>query len=373
MIEIISGSSYSELNQSIDQFKSNSPFLDIKFIQAMEKSKSIGENTGWISFPLIAKKNNKIVGFMPIFLKEHSYGEYVFDHAWAEAFQQHGLNYYPKMISAIPFTPITGPRILSNDIEIKKALIKAIEKILVEYKISSCHILFPEKKDHDLFNEMGWLSRKGVQFKWHNNSYQTFSEFLETLSHNKRKKIKQERKKIEKNGITIERKQGLDISREDIDFFYQCYCETYRLHNSAPYLKQSFFYELLKNMPNELLVVIAKRNDLNIASALSIIGEETLYGRYWGALEFFSGLHFELCYYQGQEFCIENKIKYFEGGAQGEHKLARGFKPFDTFSNHFIAQPDFRVAISNFLNDELSRIEDYSSELEERTPYKKTI
>ena len=373
MIEIISGSSYSELNQSIDQFKSNSPFLDIKFIQAMEKSKSIGENTGWISFPLIAKKNNKIVGFMPIFLKEHPYGEYVFDHAWAEAFQQHGLNYYPKMISAIPFTPITGPRILSNDIEIKKALIKAIEKILVEYKISSCHILFPEKKDHDLFNEMGWLSRKGVQFKWHNNSYQTFGEFLETLSHNKRKKIKQERKKIEKNGITIERKQGLDISREDIDFFYQCYCETYRLHNSAPYLKQSFFYELLKNMPNELLVVIAKKNDLNIASALSIIGEETLYGRYWGALEFFSGLHFELCYYQGQEFCIENKIKYFEGGAQGEHKLARGFKPFDTFSNHFIAQPDFRVAISNFLNDELSRIEDYSSELEERTPYKKTI
>ena len=198
MIEIISGSSYIELNQSIDQFKSNSPFLDIKFIQAMEKSKSIGENTGWISFPLIAKRNNKIVGFMPIFLKEHSYGEYVFDHAWAEAFQQHGLNYYPKMISAIPFTPITGPRILSNDIEIKKALIKAIEKILVEYKISSCHILFPEKKDHDLFNEMGWLSRKGVQFKWHNNSYQTFSEFLETLSHNKRKKIKQERKKIEK-------------------------------------------------------------------------------------------------------------------------------------------------------------------------------
>ena len=150
MIEIISGSSYSELNESIDQVKSNSPFLDIKFIQAMEKSKSIGKNTGWISFPLIAKKNNKIVGFMPIFLKEHSYGEYVFDHAWAQAFQQHGLNYYPKMISAIPFTPITGLRILSNDIDIKKALIKAIEKILVEYKISSCHILFPEKKGQEI-------------------------------------------------------------------------------------------------------------------------------------------------------------------------------------------------------------------------------
>mgnify|MGYP006076389121 FL=1 len=372
MIEIISGSSYIELNQSISQLDTNSPFLNINFFTALEKSKSIGEGTGWISFPIIAKNNNEIIGFMPIFLKEHSYGEYVFDHSWADAFQQHGLNYYPKMISAIPFTPITGSRVLANDIAVKKAMIKAIEKILVEYKISSCHILFPEKKDHELFNEMGWLSRKGVQFKWHNNSYQTFDEFLQSLSHNKRKKIKQERKKIKKNGITIERKQGADITIEDIDFFYECYCETYRLHHSTPYLKKSFFYELSKTMADELLVIIAKKNDTKVASALSIIGLDTLYGRYWGAIEFFSGLHFELCYYQGQEFCIENKIQYFEGGAQGEHKLARGFKPFDTYSNHFIAQPDFKVAISNFLNDELSRINEYSNELEERTPYKKT-
>ena len=371
MIEIISGSSYSELNQSIEQFDTNSPFLSINFFEALEKSNSVGENTGWISFPIIAKKNNEIIGFMPIFLKEHSYGEYVFDHAWADAFQQHGLNYYPKMISAIPFTPLTGSRVLAKDSEVKKAMIKAIEKILVEYKISSCHILFPNKKDHELFNEMGWLSRKGVQFKWQNNSYEKFSEFLETLSHNKRKKIKQERKKIETNGISIERKQGADISSEDIDFFYECYCETYRLHNSTPYLKKYFFYELVKTMPNKLLVIIAKKNGMKIASAFNIIGEDTLYGRYWGALEFFSGLHFELCYYQGQEFCIENKIKYFEGGAQGEHKLARGFEPFDTYSNHYIAQPDFRVAISNFLDNELSRINEYSNELEERTPYKK--
>ena len=371
MIEIISGSSYSELNKSINQLDTNSPFLDINFFIALEKSKSIGKNTGWISFPIIAKNNNDIIGFMPIFLKEHSYGEYVFDHSWADAFQQHGLNYYPKMISAIPFTPLTGRRLLANDIEVKKAMIKAIEKILVEYKISSCHILFPNKKDHELFNEMGWLARKGVQFKWHNDSYQTFNDFLQTLSHNKRKKIKQERKKIEKNGITIDRKQGADITSEDIDFFYECYCETYRLHSSTPYLKKSFFNELVKTMPNNLLIIFAKKNGVKVASAFNIIGEDSLYGRYWGALEFFSGLHFELCYYQGQEFCIENKIKYFEGGAQGEHKLARGFKPFDTYSNHYIAQPDFRVAISNFLNDELSRINEYSNELEERTPYKK--
>jgi len=371
MIEIISGSSYNELNQSISHLDTNSPFLNIDFFKALEKSKSIGKNTGWISFPIVAKKNNQIIGFMPIFLKEHSYGEYVFDHSWADAFQQHGLSYYPKMISAIPFTPITGTRLLSDDIEVKKAMIKAIEKILVEYKISSCHILFPDKKDHELFNEMGWLSRKGVQFKWLNDSYQTFNEFLQTLSHNKRKKIKQERKKIETNGISIERKKNTDISNEDIDFFYECYCETYRLHNSTPYLQKSFFYELFKIMPNKLLIIIAKKNGMKIASAFSIIGEDTLYGRYWGALEFVSGLHFELCYYQGQEFCIENRIKYFEGGAQGEHKLARGFKPFDTYSNHYITQPDFRVAISNFLNDELSRVSEYSDELEERTPYKK--
>jgi len=371
MIEIISGSSYNELNQSISHLDTNSPFLNIDFFKALEKSKSIGKNTGWIPFPIVAKKNNQIIGFMPIFLKEHSYGEYVFDHSWADAFQQHGLSYYPKMISAIPFTPITGTRLLSDDIEVKKAMIKAIEKILVEYKISSCHILFPDKKDHELFNEMGWLSRKGVQFKWLNDSYQTFNEFLQTLSHNKRKKIKQERKKIETNGISIERKKNTDISNEDIDFFYECYCETYRLHNSTPYLQKSFFYELFKIMPNKLLIIIAKKNGMKIASAFSIIGEDTLYGRYWGALEFVSGLHFELCYYQGQEFCIENRIKYFEGGAQGEHKLARGFKPFDTYSNHYITQPDFRVAISNFLNDELSRVSEYSDELEERTPYKK--
>ena len=371
MIEIISGSSYSELQESISHLDINSPLLNINFFKALEESKSIGENTGWISFPIVAKKNNKIIGFMPVFLKEHSYGEYVFDHSWADAFQQHGLNYYPKMISAIPFTPLTGRRLLSNDIEVKKAMIKAVEKILVEYKISSCHILFPDKKDHELFNEMGWLSRKGVQFKWHNDSYQTFNEFLQTLSHDKRKKIKQERKKIEKNGISIDRKQGAGITSEDIDFFYECYCETYRLHSSTPYLKKSFFNELVKTMPNNLLIIFAKKNGVKVASAFNIIGEDVLYGRYWGALEFFSGLHFELCYYQGQEFCIENKIKYFEGGAQGEHKLARGFKPFDTYSNHYIAQPDFRVAISNFLNDELSRINEYSNELEERTPYKK--
>ena len=373
MIEIISGSSYSELNNSIDSFNVSSPFLDISFFQALEKSKSVGEDTGWISFPIIAKSNNEIVGFMPIFLKEHSYGEYVFDYAWADAFHRNNLNYYPKMISAIPFTPLSGSRVIAKSHEIKKLMIKSIEKILIKHKISSCHILFPDEKDHALFEEMGWLSRKGVQFKWQNNEYETFNQFLGTLSHNKRKKIKKERKKIELNKIIIERKQGKDISDDDIDFFYKCYCETYRLHHSMPYLKKLFFYELVKSMPSRVLLILAKKDGINIASAFNIIGRDTLYGRYWGALEFFSGLHFELCYYQGQEFCIDNKIKYFEGGAQGEHKLARGFKPFKTFSNHFIAQPEFRDAISIFLNDESNRINEYSDELENRTPYKKTI
>ena len=371
MIEIISGSSYSELNKTTDQFEKNSPFLDINFFEALEKSESIGGNTGWVSFPIIAKKNNVIVGFMPIFLKEHSYGEYVFDHAWADAFQQHGLNYFPKMISAIPFTPVTGSRVLANDLEVKKAIIKSIEKILLQYKISSCHILFPDKQDHDLFKEMGWLSRKGIQFKWHNDSYKTFDDFLNTLSHNKRKKIKQERRKVLESGIKVIVKTGNEIEREDIYFFYLCYCKTYELHGSSPYLTKEFFLKLFESMPDKLVFIFARRGGENIASALNIIGSDTLYGRYWGALEYVPSLHFELCYYQGQEFCIANKISYFEGGAQGEHKLARGFKPFKTFSNHFIANKDFRSAINDFLGKEVDHINLYANELDERSPFKK--
>ena len=371
MIEIFSSNSFHNLTLPNGELMPYNPFLDLKFLLALEDSNSIGKGTGWIAFPIIAKNNNNIVGFMPIFLKEHSYGEYVFDSSWAEAFRQHNLEYYPKMLCAIPFTPITGPRIYAQDIEVKKLLIKALEKILKDHGISSCHILFSNEQDHELLNKMGWLSRHGVQFKWKNKNYTNFDDFLATLTHNKRKKIKQERKKIKNSNICITQKTGAKIKTEEIDFFYKCYCNTYQEHHSSPYLTINFFYQLLKTMPDKLLLVEAEFEGVRVASAFNIIGEDTLYGRYWGALRYIPGLHFELCYYQGQEFCIEYKLEFFEGGAQGEHKLARGFEPFSTYSNHYISNPDFKIAIENFLTAESGKMHEYTNELDDRKPFKK--
>ena len=373
MIEIISSNTFHNLSLATDGLISNNPFFDLKFFLVLEDSKSIGKGTGWISFPILAKENDLIVGFMPIFLKEHSYGEYVFDWSWAEAFHQHGLKYYPKMLCAIPFTPITGPRFYARDKEVKRMLIRALEKFLEQHSISSCHILFPNQQDHQILKEMGWLSRHGVQFKWHNKNYNHFDDFLMTLSHDKRKKIKQERKKIKRSNVEIIQKVGETITNEDISFFYQCYCNTYQEHNSTPYLTIDFFFQLLTVMPEKLLLIEAEIDGRLIASAFNVIGLDTLYGRYWGALIYIPGLHFELCYYQGQEFCIENKLEYFEGGAQGEHKLARGFEPFTTYSNHYIVNSDFRGAIKNFLDEESEKMHEYSHDLDDRKPYKKSL
>ena len=372
MLEIFSSNTFHNITLPNVENKQNNPFLDLNFFLALEDSNSIGKGTGWIAFPIIAKDNNETLGFMPVFLKEHSYGEYVFDWAWAEAFQQHGLNYYPKMLCGIPFTPITGPRIYAQDIEVKKILIKALEKILKDHNISSCHILFPDEKDHLLLNESKWLSRHGVQFRWENKNYNNFDDFLATLTHNKRKKIKQERKKIKNSNILITKKNGEKIEIEDIDFFYKCYCNTYRDHHSTPYLTNNFFHRLLKTMPEKILLVEAEFENEKVASAFNIIGSDTLYGRYWGALKYIPGLHFELCYYQGQEFCIEKEITFFEGGAQGEHKLARGFEPFSTYSNHYISNVDFKIAIEDFLSAESGKIHEYSNELDDRKPFKKS-
>jgi len=371
MIEIASSNTFHNITLPDVDKMSHNPFLDLKFLLALEDSNSIGKDTGWIAFPIIAKNNNETVGFMPIFLKEHSYGEYVFDWAWAESFHQHGLNYYPKMLCGIPFTPITGPRIYAQDIEVKKILIKALERILEEHGISSCHILFPDEQDHKLLNEIGWLSRHGVQFKWQNKNYNNFDDFLMTLTHNKRKKIRQERKKIKNSNICITQKTGEKIKIVDVDFFYRCYCNTYRDHHSSPYLTNNFFHRLLNAMPEKILLVEAEFEGKKVASAFNVIGSDTLYGRYWGALTYIPGLHFELCYYQGQEFCIENKLEFFEGGAQGEHKLARGFEPFSTYSNHFISNQDFRIAIESFLDAESGKMHEYSNELDDRKPFKK--
>ena len=364
-------SSFKNINQKEwnDLTKSN-PFLRLEFFQSLEASKSIGEGTGWHPFPAIVIDQGSLVGASPIFLKEHSYGEYVFDWSWAEAYQKYGKNYYPKIASCIPFTPATGPRIFGLDLSIKKNIVVQIEELAYENKMSSSHILFCNESEKDIFGDPKWMLREGVQFKWFNKNYNNFAEFLSQLSHDKRKKIKQERKKIHDLGLKIKKIKGPEISESDLDFFYACYCNTYQDHHSHPYLTRIFFSLIKESMPENLLLILAYEGDLPVAASFFIYDDKNLYGRYWGSKSFYPGLHFELSYYQGQEFCIENRIISFEGGAQGEHKLARGFEPFNTFSFHRIFDEKFELAIKDFLRREKTGIDQYTNELNERAPYK---
>jgi predicted N-acyltransferase len=364
-------SSFKNINQKEwnDLTKSN-PFLRLEFFQSLEASKSIGEGTGWHPFPAIVIDQGSLVGASPIFLKEHSYGEYVFDWSWAEAYQKYGKNYYPKIASCIPFTPATGPRIFGLDLSIKKNIVLQIEELAYENKMSSSHILFCNESEKDIFGDPKWMLREGVQFKWFNKNYNNFAEFLSQLSHDKRKKIKQERKKIHDLGLKIKKIKGPEISESDLDFFYACYCNTYQDHHSHPYLTRIFFSLIKESMPENLLLILAYEGDLPVAASFFIYDDKNLYGRYWGSKSFYPGLHFELSYYQGQEFCIENRIVSFEGGAQGEHKLARGFEPFNTFSFHRIFDEKFELAIKDFLRREKTGIDQYTNELNERAPYK---
>ena len=353
-----------------DALTDGTPLISHAFLSALENSASIGQGTGWMPHSLIFKQNNQLVGAMPLYLKSHSYGEYVFDWAWADAYQRSGLDYYPKLLSAIPFSPITSSRLLSHEPEVQLLMIKALENVLRENQLSSAHILFPDENSATQLEVAGWLKRTGVQFRWQNKCYQNFEDFLTTLSHDKRKKIHQERKKIAQAGVVCRQIKGINATEDDWDFFYQCYNNTYREHHSTPYLTRPFFELIGKNMPQYILLIVAEISGNPVACTLNIYNQHTLYGRYWGAVKFISGLHFELCYYQAQQFCIAENITYFEGGAQGEHKLARGFEPRPTCSFHKISHPDFESAIQQFLDKEGEGVAAYTSELEERAPFK---
>ena len=353
-----------------DALSDGTPLISHAFFSALENSGSVGRGTGWMPQPLIVKQGEQLIGAMPLFLKTNSYGEYVFDWVWADAYNRSGLDYYPKLLSAIPFSPITSARMLAHTDVTKRTMIAALEAVMKQHKLSSAHILFPNEADASHFEAADWLRRVGVQFRWHNKNYADFEDFLKTLSHDKRKKIHQERKKIVAAGVVCQTIKGIDATESDWDFFYQCYYNTYQEHRSTPYLTRAFFSEIAKTMPQNIVLFFAKINGKPIASTLNIVNKTTLYGRYWGATQFVSALHFELCYYQAQQFCIDEKIEYFEGGAQGEHKLARGFEPRPTCSYHKIAHADFEVAIRDFLLRESAGIAAYTEELEERVPFK---
>lgn len=346
------------------------PFLSHAFLHALHASGSASEDTGWQPQYLTLWDGDTLAAALPLYAKFHSYGEYVFDWAWADAYRRNGLEYYPKLLSAIPFTPVTGARLLAIDDAARAALVKALQGVQQANGLSSTHVLYPPQAEAQLLQEAGFLLRRGVQFHWQNEGYENFEQFLSTLEQKKRKNIRAERRKVAEAGITMRRVRGREATEADWRFFKRCYDRTYSAHYSTPYLNLDFFLRIAEAMPERLLLVIAERDGRPVASSLVVHDERALYGRYWGCVEQHPCLHFETAYYQPLEFCIEQKIAAFEGGAQGEHKMARGFLPQATWSAHWLAHDGFSDAVERFLAQEGRGMAAYVDELNERSPFK---
>ncbi len=347
------------------------PFLRHEFLNALHETGCASADTGWSPCYLVLREQGALAGAMPLYLKTHSYGEFVFDWAWADAYHRHGLDYYPKLLSAVPFTPVTGPRLLAATPERRQLLIAGALELAKETRASSLHSLFPPAEQAAELAACGLLLRHGVQFHWRNDAYADFDDFLASLNHDKRKKIKQERRRVRDAGISFERFAGDAITDGLWVFFNRCYRETYRQHHSTPYLSLDFFRAIGRSMPENIALIVALRGGQPIAASLNIHNGERLCGRYWGALEYHPALHFETCYYQVIEFCIAHRIATFEGGAQGQHKMARGLLPVETSSAHWLAHPQFAAAIEEFLQREKRGVSIHLDELSERTPFKR--
>ncbi len=357
--------------QQWDALTDHNPFVSHAFFSALHEAGCASPRSGWSPcFPTLWE-SGELVAALPLYLKTHSYGEYVFDWAWADAYQRHGLDYYPKLLSAVPFTPVTGPRLMAARPELRQHLIGAALDFARQTGASSFHCLFPDEINE--FKSAGLLLRDSVQFHWRNEGFHDFEDFITRMNHEKRKKIRQERRKVRDAGVTFHWHTGETASTTDWEFFVRCYERTYQLHHSTPYLNLDFFLRLARNMPRNLLLMVGSRDGQAIAAALNVMSEHTLYGRYWGATEFHSGLHFETCYYQSIEYCIAHGLQVFEGGAQGEHKLARGLTPVTTHSAHWLARPEFSDAVAQFLSRERRGIVRYVDELGEHSPFKQPI
>jgi len=382
------------------------PFLRHEFFYAMEASKSTTEKTGWQAHHLLISQlsndnqsTNTLVAIMPLFIKTHSYGEYVFDWSWADAYHRHGKEYYPKLLNAIPFTPATGARWAIKPGIDHEAIISFIKSTIIleaeKLQASSFHCLFPNKIDSDqlsaqllaqlsalpssqkaheeiITNDHEWLQRSGYQYHWFNDSYKDFDDFLSKMSSRKKKNIKKERLKVDSQNISLVTKQGSEISEEDWNNFYLFYQMTYLKRSGRQgYLSSTFFPLLAKHMPEHLVMIQAQHQGQAVAAALCFKDSETLYGRYWGCKEDFDSLHFETCYYQGIEYAIRHQLKRFDPGAQGEHKIQRGFTPIKTYSNHYLLNTDFHHAIKKFINVETQEVEQYIEEASSLLPFKK--
>ena len=359
------------------------PFMRHAYLAALHDSGSATPRTGWAPRFFTLWQGNEMVAACPLYLKSHSYGEYVFDWAWARAYEEHGLPYYPKAVVAVPFTPVPGTRLLARDANARALLVQAMRQWCASEGISSLHVLFASDDDLQACTAQGLMQRHTVQFHWQNNGYADFDGFLASLAQDKRRKIRQERRKVREAGVTFRAVRGTDITLADWDFFYRCYERTYLEHGNPPYLTRDFFTRMAAHMPNSWLLFIAERDGRPIASSLIAVGASpssagdqkdpenlVAYGRYWGALERVDCLHFEACYYQPLQWCIQHGVQRFEGGAQGEHKMARALLPVSTASAHWLAHPAFADAVQRFLSREGEGMAQYLEALQARNPFK---
>ena len=348
------------------------PFLRLAYLRALHDSGSAVAETGWQPQFVSIWLEDRLLAACPAYLKLHSYGEYVFDWAWADAYRRHGLNYYPKLLVAVPFTPVPGSRLLAVDDDARALLAQALRALAKETKASSLHVLFGDAADQGALAEVGCTARAGVQFHWTAEGDTDFTGFLARLQRDKRKKIQQEQRRVRDAGVVFEARSGRDITTEDWNFFYRCYQQTYLEHHSTPYLSRDFFTRMARDMPEHWLMFTALRNGERVATSLIALDPDrrAAFGRYWGATEHIPNLHFDACYYQPLSWCIANGYERFEGGAQGEHKMARGLMPTPTASSHWLAHPAFADAVNDFLAREGQAMAGYIDELGEHAPFK---
>ncbi len=349
------------------------PFVAHAFLAALEASQSVGEDTGWLPRPLTAWQGDRLVGAVPAYAKFHSYGEYVFDHAWADAYRRAGGRYYPKLQVAVPFTPVPGPRLLvapGAPPEVAELLAAGLVDVAERMGLSSIHMTFVPNPTVAALTQSGWLERTGYQFHWQNRGYRTFEDFVGDLASRKRKAIRKERREATDSGVVIRRLTGAEIEERHWDAFFRCYRATADTKWGQPYLTRAFFSELGQTMGERVLLVLAEDRGRPIAGALNLIGRDALYGRNWGCLEHRPFLHFECCYYQAIEFAIERGLATVEAGAQGEHKLSRGYLPTTTHSLHWLIDPGFRQAVAAYLVRERSYVAAEVAALTEGGPFR---
>lgn len=350
------------------------PFLCHAFLAGLEVHDCVGPHWGWTPQHLGLYEGERLIGAVPLYLKTNSYGELVFDHAWADAYRRAGLDYYPKLVAAVPYSPVSGPRLLLADGVAREAaaqmLVQGALELAKSQGCSSLHWLFPDQQDLSLLTSLQMMPRLATQFHWHNQNYQSFDDYLQQFSSAKRKKIKRERRRVQEQDIQIEVLHGHEISVGQWQVFHRFYRDTFDRRGGYPTLSEGFFRHLGATMPEQVVLMLARHQNHYVAGAFSLRSQNSLYGRHWGCSEDFHSLHFELCYYQGLDYCIRHGLQHFEPGAQGEHKVARGFEPTPVWSAHWLAHPAFSEAVANYLQQEQLMMQNYMQELREHLPFK---